>query len=259
MKTLCALRLADEGVNLFCIDIDEPGMAKTAAEARSLGVEVETRRCDLSQPSEISSASSEVLSRYNGVDILINNAGVTYFGSLDRMSSEHCNRILQIDLLSHVQLTHELLPSLLERPESHILNVCSIFGLLGMPGVVAYTTAKHGLVGFSEALRREHGRDGLGVTALCPGFVDTPMFANALLEKDQQPKFPPRFATTTPERVAKAAIKAIYRNRRLVVIERFARLSYALKRFAPGFGDLISQFGRGRRIAKKVAALKQAA
>jgi short-subunit dehydrogenase len=255
-----ALRLAGEGVNLFLIDIDEPGMTATAAEARALGVEVDTRRCNLSQPSEISAAATEVLSRFGGVDILVNNAGITYYGKMDRMSAEHCNQLLQINLLSHVQLTHELLPSLLERPEAHIVNVCSILGIVGMPKVTAYCTAKFGLVGFSEALRREYGRDGLGVTALCPGFVQTNLFTSAPLEKDiEEHKTPPRILTTTPDRVANAAVKAIYRNRRIVVMEPFARLLYFLKRFAPGITDFIFHLGRRKRIAKKIAARKEAA
>jgi short-subunit dehydrogenase len=255
-----ALRLAAEGVNLYLIDIDEPGMAATAAEARQLGIEVATRRCDMSQPTDVLSTAAEVLARYNGVDILVNNAGITYYGKFDRMSAAHFNKLLQINLLSHVQLTHELLPSLLERPDAHVLNVCSVLGLVGMPKVTAYCTAKFGMVGFSEALRREYGRDGLGVTALCPGFVQTNLFTNAPLEKDvEEHKAPPRIITTTPERVANAAIKAIYRNRRLVVMEPFARFLYATKRFAPGIVDLIFHIGRRKRLAKKAATLKQAA
>jgi short-subunit dehydrogenase len=255
-----ALRLASEGVNLFLIDIDEPGMATTAAEARALGVEVDTRRCDLSQPTEVSAAATEVLSRFGGVDILVNNAGISYFGYLDRMSAAQRNLLLQINLLSHVQLTHELLPSLLKRTEAHILNVCSILGIVGMPKVTAYCTAKFALVGFSEALRREYGRDGLGVTALCPGFVQTNLFTNAPLEQDvEEHKTPPRIITTTPERVANAAVKAIYRNRRLVVVEPFARLLYLLKRFVPGISDFIFHLGRRKRIAAKIAARKDAA
>ena len=201
-----------------------------------------------------------MLSRYHGVEILVNNAGITYYGKMDRMSAAHCNKLLQINLLSHVQLTHELLPSLLERPEAHVLNVCSVLGLVGMPKVTAYCTAKFGLVGFSEALRREYGRDGLGVTALCPGFVQTNLFTNAPLEQDVgEHKIPPRMITTTPERVADAAVKAIYRNRRLVVMEPFARFLYATKRFAPAIVDAIFHIGRRKRVAKKAAALKQAA
>ncbi len=255
-----ALQLAKEGAHLFLVDIDQPGMAETAAEARSAGVEVITRRCDMSQPQDVSSAVAEVLSRWQGVDILVNNAGITYFGKTERMAADHWDRLLRINLLSHVQFTRELLPSLLARKEAHVLNVCSVLGLIGMPKVTAYCTAKFGMVGFSESLRNEFARQGLGVTALCPGFVRTNLFTSAPLEKDVEGhKSPPRIVTTTPERVAKAAVKAIRRNRRLIVMEPMARGMYFVKRFAPWLMDAVFHLGRRKRIARKMAELAKVA
>jgi short-subunit dehydrogenase len=255
-----ALRLAHEGADLFLVDIDEAGMAQTATEARQAGVEVVTRRCDLSQPNDVSSAVADVLHRWNGVDILVNNAGITYYGKTERMTADHWDKLLRINLLAHVQFTRELLPSLLARPEAHVLNVCSVLGLVGMPKVTAYCTAKFGLVGFSESLRNELGKQGLGVTALCPGFVRTNLFANAPLEENVEAhKAPPKLVTTTPERVANAAVKAIYRNRRLVVMEPMARGMYIVKRFAPWLMDAVFHMGRRKRLAKKLAALEKAA
>ena len=176
------------------------------------------------------------------------------------MAAEHWDRLLRINLLAHVQFTRELLSNLLERQEAHVLNVCSVLGLIGMPKVTAYCTSKFGMVGFSESLRNEFGKQGLGVTALCPGFVTTNLFTNAPLEEEvEEHKVPPRAICTTPERVAEAAIKAIYRNKRLVVMEPFARLIYATKRFAPWLLDAIFHFGRRKRVARKMAQLKRAA
>jgi short-subunit dehydrogenase len=196
------------------------------------------------------------------VDILINNAGITYYGKTDRMSNDHWDRVLQINMLSHIQFTRELLPNLLERPEAHVVNVCSVFGLFGVPKLSAYCTSKFGMAGFSESLRREYGRDGLGVTALCPGFVRTNLFTNAPLEaKTEDHKIPPQAVTTTPERVANATVRAIYRNKAVVVLEPFARFMYVMKRFTPWLQDAIFHVGRRKRMARKVAALekKQAA
>jgi short-subunit dehydrogenase len=255
-----ALRLAREGADLFLVDIDETGMAITAEDARQFGVEVNCRRCDMSRSQDVSAAVAEVLTRWGGVDILVNNAGITYYGKTERMSAEHWDRVLQVNLLSHVQFTRELLPSLLAREEAHVLNVCSIFGLVAPPKLTAYCTSKFGMVGFSESLRNECGRQGLGVTALCPGFVTTGLFTNAPLEESvDKHKVPPRLLCTTPERVANVAIKAIYRNRRLVVMEPFARLQWALKRFAPWLLDAIFHIGRRKRIARKMAELQKAA
>lgn len=255
-----AISLAGEGADLFFIGVDRDGMKRTAAECRAKGVEVVIRHCDMLKPGDVSSAVADVLNRWNGVDILINNAGITYYGRTERMAAEHWDRLLRVNLLSHVQITRELLPSLLKREEAHVLNVCSVLGLVGMPKVTAYCTSKFGMVGFSEALRNEFGRLGLGVTALCPGFVQTNLFTNAPLEEHvTEHKLPPKMITTTPERVAKAAIRAIYRNRRMVVMEPFARLMYATKRFAPWLMDAVFHLGRKKKIARKMELLRKAA
>jgi short-subunit dehydrogenase len=255
-----ALRLAHEGAHLFLIDIDEPRLLEVVEHTRDLGVEAFGRRCDVSEPREVSAAVAEAMARCGGIDILVNNAGITYYGKTDRMSAEHWDRLLRVNLLSHIQFTRELLPSMLELREAHVLNVCSVLGLVGMPKVTAYCTSKFGMVGFSEALRNEFGREGLGVTALCPGFVTTNLFTNAPLEQSvEEHKQPPRIVCTTPERVANAAVKAIYRNRRLVTVEPFAKFMVAMKRFAPWAMDFVFHLGRRKRVAKKMAQFDKAA
>jgi len=279
-----ALALAREGAHLFLVDIDEAGLARTVQEASLVNQErverqkqsrregptngaratctslILSRRCDVADPRQVSAVVSEVLARCGGVDILVNNAGITYYGRTDEMSPEHWDRLLRVNLCSHIQFTRELLPSLLARPEAHVLNVCSVLGLVGMPKVTAYCTTKFALVGFSESLRNEFGRHGLGVTALCPGFVSTKLFTNApLSQKADRHKLPPGIICTTPERVAQAALRAIRRNHRLVVLEPFARLVYALKRFAPWLLDFLFHLGRRKRIAGKASRLQKAA
>jgi short-subunit dehydrogenase len=252
-----SLALADEGMRLFLVDINEDGLAQVATEARQRGSEVVSRRCDIGRPAEVSAAVAEVLAKWNGVDILVNNAGITYYGKTEEMSAENWDKVMRINLHAHLQFTRELLPSLLERREAHVLNVCSMFGLFGAPKLVAYCTSKFALVGFSDALRAEHGRNGLGVTALCPGFVSTNLFTSAPLgETQKEPKVPPKFFQVSPERVARAAVRAIRRNRRLVVVESAARLTCMLKRLAPGVMDFFFHLGRRKRVAKKMAKLE---
>ena len=252
-----ALRLAREGVELFLIDVNDVGLAAVCDEARSAGATVVSRRCDVSQPSEISATVAEVLCQWGGVDILVNNAGITYYGRTEEMSSEHWDRVMQINLHSHVQFTRELLPTLLARREAHVVNVCSMFGLVGMPKLAAYCTSKFALVGFSDALRAEYGREGLGVTAMCPGFVATNLFASAPLgAKSKEPKLPPKIVCTSPEKVAAAAVRAILRNRRMVILAPMAHLLVGAKRFMPGVVDFLFHLGRRKRIARKMAQLE---
>jgi short-subunit dehydrogenase len=255
-----AHRLAAEGVHLFLADINDVGLAKVVDEVRSAGANVISCRCDVSEPREISATVAEILSRWDGVDLLVNNAGITYYGRTERMSAEHWDKLIRVNLLSHIQFTRELLPSLLARPEAHVLNVCSMFGLLGMPKLAAYTTTKFAMVGFSDSLRAEYGRDGLGVTALCPGFVDTNLFASAPLGESQKtPKIPPAIFCTTPEKVARAAIRAIRRDRRRVVISPWAKFLVTAKSLTPGLMDFVFHLGRRKRVARKLEELRRAA
>ncbi|MGH6728085.1 MAG: SDR family NAD(P)-dependent oxidoreductase, partial [Pseudolabrys sp.] len=170
-----ALALADEGADLCLIDINEETLQATAQEARRRGVGVASKICDLSQPEEISAAKDFVLSSWDHLNILVNCAGIAHYGATEAMTDEQWNRVLSVNLLAPVRLVRMLLPILIAQEEAHIVNVCSIFGLAAAPRFAAYQTSKFALVGFSMAMRAEYGRPGFGVTALCPGFVQTPM------------------------------------------------------------------------------------
>jgi len=249
-----ALQLAHEGVDLFLLDIDQAGLVEVVSAVRRKGVDAIGRRCDVSEPSQITTSVAHILDRWGGVDLLVNNAGITYYGQTAEMTAEHCERLLAINLHAPIHFTRELLPTLLQRPEAHVLNIASFYGLIGTRRLAAYTASKFGLVGFSESLRAEYGRAGLGVTALCPGFVDTHLFATAPLGTDrQQQKQPPRWMLTTPEKIAKRAIKAIYRNQAQVVMQSYAKLACLGKRFFPGLLDWANHLSRNRAKHQPVA------
>jgi len=247
-----ALQLAREGVDLFLLDIDEEGLAEVISVVKRERTQHQQinaigRRCDVSEPAQITASVAHILDRWGGVDLLVNNAGITYYGQTAEMTAEHCERLLAINLHAPIHFTRELLPTLLERPEAHVLNVASFFGLIGTRRLAAYTASKFGLVGFSESLRAEYGRTGLGVTALCPGFVDTNLFATAPLGLDrQQHKLPPSWMLTTPEKIAARAVKAIYRNQAQVVMQPYAKLAHLGKRFFPGLLDWAHHLSRKR-------------
>ena len=250
-----SLRLADEGARLYLLDINAVELANVVAEAKRRGVEACGRHCDVSERSQITAAVHHLLDHLGGVDILVNNAGITYYGQTRRMAVEHCNQLLAINLHAPIQFTLELLPTLLSRDEAHILNVSSICGLIGLERVAAYSTSKFGLVGFSESLRAEFWRQGVGVTALCPGFVDTNLFLAAARGKDvKKNKVPPRWMLATPELIANRAIRAIYRNQGLVVVQPYARMLHLLKRWAPGLLELPYRLQRRKRPRVKPAA-----
>jgi NAD(P)-dependent dehydrogenase (short-subunit alcohol dehydrogenase family) len=242
-----ALRLAREGCDLFLVDIDLPGLTETAAAARQAGVDAIGVRCDLTRPNQITASNAAMLDRWGCLDILVNNAGVAYYGPTENMTAKQWDWLLAINLLAPIQFVRELLPVLRSRPESHIVNVASILGLVANGRLTAYSVSKFGLVGLGASLRAEYGRQGVGVSTICPGFVATNLLRDTQCgHPGRRTPVPPRFVTTTPDRVADRVVGAIRRNRRLVLVTPLAHLLYHAHRLAPGLLDWLQQFRRHR-------------
>lgn len=247
-----ALRLAHEGTNLHLVDIDHDGLAAVAAEVKQRGTTVTTRVCDISDQNEIAICVEHGLRRWGSFDLLVNNAGTTYYGRTDQMNAEHCEHLLAVNLHAPIHFTRLMLPSLLSRPEAHVLNVASFLGLVGVQKLAVYSATKFGLVGFSESLRAEYARTNLGITAFCPGFVDTALFETSTFGHDRHsPKCPPRWLMTTADKIASRAIKAIMRDEALVVTQYYARLTYLTKRLIPSLIDFANHLSR-KRLTPKV-------
>lgn len=247
-----ALRLAGEGCDLYLLDIDMPGLTETAEKARELGVEAIAARCDVGRSDEITTANQAMLARWGGLDLLVNNAGVAYYGPTEIMSAQQWDWLLAINLLGPIQFVRELLPVLTSRPDSHIVNIASIFGLVAFGRFTAYNVSKFGLVGLSESLRAEYGRQGVGVSVICPGFVMTNIAESAICGHADRKLKLPRWLSTTPEHVADKVIRAIHHDRRLTLVTPMAHFLYQLNRFAPGILDFANRLGRRRRLAKKM-------
>lgn len=243
-----ALALAREGAHLYLIDVDDAGLAAVADEAAKLGVSAMIDRCDLTQPAEVTRALTTMQARCAPIDILVNNAGIAYYGPTHLMSAAQWDRLLGVNLLAPIQITRELLPVLRSRPEAHILNVCSVSGLVAGGRFAAYHTSKFGLVGFTAALRAEYGRQGLGVSALCPGPVLTNLYRQCDSSRTDKPvPEPPRWLCSSIDAVAAGAIKCIRRNKRQLLIGPLAHLVSWANWLAPGFLDFLNHLSRKRR------------
>lgn len=253
-----ALALAREGANVFLWDVNEAGLAAVADEIRAHGVHVASARVDLTQPNEISRAVQSLLAEFGPIDILVNNAGVAFYGPTHTMTAEQWDWLLGINLLAPIQITREFLPMLLDRPEAHIVNVCSISGLVAGGRFAAYHTSKFGLIGFTESLRAEYGRRGLGVTALSPGPVITNLYRQCVTGKEGKiaPE-PPRWLCTTVDAISARTIKAIRRNQRMPIIGLLAHLLWNMKWMAPGLIDFLNHFRRKKRVATRVQASEE--
>jgi short-subunit dehydrogenase len=244
-----AIALAREGVDLYLLDINDVEMDRVARDARQCGVEVLTAHCDLARPEQITAVVETVLAAWGRLNILVNNAGVAHRGPTHEMTADQWNRVLAVNLMAPIQLVRQFLPTL-QLNDAHILNVCSIFGLVSTRKASAYQTSKFGLVGLSAALRAEYGRSDFGVTALCPGFVHTAMVDE--LDTSEAQKLPPEWMLADLASVAAAAIRAVRQNKGIAVVGPATRALWLLARLSPAFVDWLNRRGWrafGRRKA----------
>ena len=128
-----AIALAREGADLVLVDINRQGLSAAADEARQHGVRVVDHVADLSQAPEVHRVVGSLAESILALDILVNDAGIALYGPTERLTAEQWDHLLAVNLHAPIQFTRELLPMLLARPEAHILNVCSILGLVAMP------------------------------------------------------------------------------------------------------------------------------
>jgi short-subunit dehydrogenase len=222
-----------------------------------LGAQAWAARCDVSQRSELELAARSILARHGGVDILVNNAGIGWYGHTLKMPADDWERLLAVNLHAPIHLTRLLLPSMLKRPEAHVINMASISGWVCSARFAAYHVSKFGLVGFNEAMRAEYLRRGVGFTAVCPGPVQTNLYKSAPNSyKGRETPEPPAWLCTTSERVAEATVRAIYRNRPVTLVSPMAWLLYYGKRIAPWVFYTLHHFGQKRdeEVAAKRAA-----
>lgn len=243
-----ALALAAEGAELFLVDRDAEGLASVEGEAAAIGAKVAVAICDLVDPSAITRTTARIVAAWTWVNILVNCAGVAAYGPFHLTSEAAWRSTIAVNLAAPMQIVHELLRPMLAAEEAHIVNVCSFLGLVAMNKLPAYQASKFGLVGFTLALRNDYQRHNFGITALCPGFVRTPMLEKAVDPELHRPQpSVPEFISTTPEAVAAKAMAAIRRNRGLVLVTPTARLLWWGTRLSPALMGWLSREGWRRR------------
>lgn len=154
-------------------------LEEAAAGLRADGIEVESVAANMAREEEISELVVRHRERFGRLDVLMNNAGVGIGGAVAEIETKKLDMQLDVNLRALFLVTRQCLPMLKEAGAEHqkalIVNTASIAGKYGQGWLAAYSATKFGVVGFSQALHKEHAADGIQTTALCPGFVDTAM------------------------------------------------------------------------------------
>ncbi len=233
-----ALAFAREGARLAICDVDESGLEDTETLLGASGLVAE--RVDVGDFEQMR-AFAEVVHQHGAVDVLVNNAGVALAGGFFDTSLDDWDWILNINLRGVIHGTRLFVPPMIERDSGHVVNVASAAGFFNAKTMTAYGTTKYAVVGLSEALRDELSSNNIGVTAICPGLVNTRILRSmrmrgALADDAQRRRVIELYRRRNygPEKVAAAVISAVRHNRALVPVTPEAWALYGMKRAVPG-------------------------
>ncbi len=241
-----ALALAGAGANLILSArrIDKLRAVAERCRQANESIKLWVRPLDLADYHSFADLVPKIIEQSGGVDILINNAGLSQRSLVKDTALEVDEKLIEVNLLGTIALSKAVLPHFLERGSGQFVVITSLMGKFGGPWRSSYAAAKHGLHGFFESLRAEVWRDNIQVTLLCPGFVKTNISLNALTADGRpQQKMDERTAAgLTPQQFAKKALKAIAKRKEEACIGKTEVMAVYLKRFLPGvFTKVISK------------------
>ncbi|MDP1865953.1 MAG: SDR family NAD(P)-dependent oxidoreductase [Bradyrhizobium sp.] len=240
-----ALELAARGCDLALADRDEAGLATLAAEiARAHPRKVTVHSVDVGVAKEIETFAQTAIAAHPALNIVINNAGVALMGTFDEVDQAQMEWLININFWGVVHGTRAFLPHLSKKPEAHIVNLSSIFGIIAPPGQTAYAAAKFAVRGFSESLRHElaTANSPVRLSVVHPGGVATNIARNSrpgtgMTDNARRAQSIERFdavAKTTPAAAALRIIVGIEKNQPRILIGNDARYMDLLQRFRPG-------------------------
>ncbi len=180
-------------------------------------------------------------------NILINNAGLGVSGRLDHVPYDRWERLMQVNLLAPIRLCALLLPPMIARGSGHIVNISSLAGWVGSPGLTTYCAAKFGLRGFSEALDLDVAEQGIRISTVYPSFSRTP-----ILDSEQfgyaEKRVVPDNMLSDPADVVAAMVRGVQRNKKHVFPDSTARVVHYVQRFLPALMPFLQRRMQSRTI-----------
>ncbi|KWK42620.1 short-chain dehydrogenase [Burkholderia stagnalis] len=246
-----ALAFAREGATVVAVDIDLASAERTALLLRLIGAAAHARRVDVGSADEMAALAGWVGSELGGADVVINNAGIGMAGGILDTSAAHWERILHVNLWGVIHGSRLFAQQMAARGTGgHIVNTASAAAFGPSRDLPAYAATKAAVLMLSECMRAELAEQGIGVTAVCPGFAETGIMAStqyaganaqdeARLRKRATKLYQMR--GLKPDTVAQAMVDAVLRNRPVVAVGTEAHALRFVGRFMPWLGRIIAR------------------
>jgi NAD(P)-dependent dehydrogenase (short-subunit alcohol dehydrogenase family) len=237
-----AFALTERGDVVTVADIDEQSAESVAKELRARHPgRAESAALDVRDAAAVAGLIQSVRDKRGRIDLVFNNAGISIGGTAEEHTLAHWNRAIDVNLRGVVHGVQAAYPIMLEQGFGHIVNTASLAGLVPSPLKIAYTATKHAVVGLSLGLRSEAAEHGIGVSVVCPGYVDTPLLDNVnhgLPQTAHGPHGRERAIRLQgklylPDQLARDVLRGIDRNQAVIVAPSYARVAWWIARFAP--------------------------
>ena len=240
-----AVELSRRGCHLALSDVDDEGLAATVVACGGRGVEVSSQHVDVADRAAVYAWADQVVADHGRVNLIVNNAGVAMSATVESMSYGDLEWLMDIDFWGVVYGTKAFLPHLKASGEGHVVNISSVFGLVGIPTQSAYNSAKFGVWGCpaSRRIARAPQRCGVSATVVHPGGIRTDIARNARIDpstaamagdpEKARTEFE-RALRTSPEAAAEQILRAVLRNRRRALVGTDAVVLDAVSRLPAG-------------------------
>lgn len=252
---LCRALVAD-GAHVLCTDIDEDAARRTAD---GLGPAARAMRVDVTDAAAVQGAVDDVVGRAGRLDLMFNNAGITWAADTELLTLEHWNAIIDVNIRGVVHGVAAAYPQMIRQGGGFIVNTASMAGLAAAGQITSYVMSKHAVVGLSLALRSEAAAHNVGVLAVCPAAVETPILDKGLITGINGREFYRMGQRSKdfydPDRLAADTLRAIGRNRAILVAPRQAYAGWLLARYAPGLMNRMAiRFVHNQRASQRLPA-----
>jgi len=233
-------RFGREGAKVALIDMDGEEALRQVNSLQASGIEAKAFTCDVSREEECSKTVQAVIETFHGIDVLVNNAGITQRSAFIDTGSDVYRKVMAVNFFGALYCTKAAVRSLIDR-RGVIVVTSSHAGYSPLLGRTGYSASKHALHGLFESLRTELKEMGVHVMMLCPGFTRTNLQERAL-DGDGSVTCHPQSkvgAEDTPEHVAEAVFQGVMKRKRMLVLTPIGKLTYWLSRLAPGLYEKI--------------------
>jgi NAD(P)-dependent dehydrogenase (short-subunit alcohol dehydrogenase family) len=228
-----AHRYARSGARVACVDVVADRAAAAAAALSGTGHIAHV--ADVADDASMQALHDRIQHEWDGLDVLINNAGIASVGSMVDTTMEEWRKILDVDLVGVVRGCRLFLPAMLAARKGQIINTASFAGLAGAPGMMTYGVAKAAVIALSEQLRAETHHHGVGVSVICPAFFRTNLLDTAFASERVKAKVIELMDTSpdTLDGVADKVFAAAERNEFMIIPTKREPMRWRIKRWLP--------------------------